>query len=81
MNELGKSSEANEIKRFLFKPDNNYKITYAAAGISSRQDVDDVIELSVAGEELEIRNGEEIFYIHGERLMELTHNIYERCRK
>lgn len=81
LNELGKVSEANEVKRFLFKPDNNYKITYAAAGISSRQDVDDVIELSVAGEELEIRNGEEIFYIHGERLMELTHNIYERCRK
>lgn len=81
LKELGKESEAKAIKRFLLKPDNNYQITYAAAGISSCENVNHIIELSVSGEELEIRDNEKIFFIHGKRLMELTHNIYERCRK
>ena len=42
---MGKIEEAEEVKRFLFKPDNNYRITYVAAGVSSRENVDDAIEL------------------------------------
>ena len=68
-------------KRFLFKPDNNYRITYVAAGVSSRENVDDAIELGFSGEELEIRKNELIFYVHGQKLMELAHNIYQRCCK
>ena len=81
LKELGKSEESIEVKRFLFKPDNNYRITYVAAGISSRENIDSVIELNVSGEELEIKSNEAVFYVHGKKLMELTHNIYERCRK
>ena len=81
LKELARESEAEEIKRFLLKPDNNYRITYAAAGVSSCENVNNVIELSVSGEVLEIRDNDNIFFIHGRRLMELTHNIYERCRK
>ena len=77
----GKKEEAEEVKRFLFKPDNNYRITYVAAGVSSRENVDDVIELDFSGEELEIRKNELIFYVHGKKLMELAHNIYQRCCK
>ena len=73
--------EAEEVKRFLFKPDNNYRITYVAAGVSSRENVDDAIELGFSGEELEIRKNELIFYVHGQKLMELAHNIYQRCCK
>ena len=53
----------------------------AAAGVSSRENVDDAIELGFSGEELEIRKNELIFYVHGKKLMELAHNIYERCCK
>lgn len=81
LKELGKVTESEEVKRFLFKPDNNYRITYVAAGVSSRENVDDFIELNFSGEELKIRNNELIFYVHGKKLMELTHNIYERCCK
>lgn len=81
LKELGKVTESEEVKRFLFKPDNNYRITYIAAGISSRENVDDVIELNISGEELEFKNNEKIFYVHGKKLMELAHNIYERCQK
>lgn len=81
LKELGKVEEAEEVKRFLFKPDNNYRIAYLAAGISSIENVDQIIELNVYGEELEIRDNEMIFYVHGKKLMELAHNIYERCCK
>lgn len=81
LNELGKTQEHEEIKRFLFKPDNNYKIIYTAVGISSCENVDKIIELSISGEKLEIKNDDKIFYIHGKELMKLTHDIYERCKK
>ena len=81
LRELGATEESNEVKRFLLKPDNNYKLSFAAAAVSSREAVDDIIVLDVLGEDLEIRSGQKIFYIHGKKLMELTHSIYERCKK
>lgn len=54
---------------------------HVAAGVSSRENVDDAIELGFSGEELEIRKNELIFYVHGQKLMELAHNIYQRCCK
>lgn len=81
LKELGNLKQSNEIARFLIKPDNNYKLTYAAAGFSSRQKVDQEIELSVSGEELQISSKQKIFYIHGKTLMDLVHKIYERCKR
>ena len=81
LGELGKDDEAQDITRFLMKSENDYKIIYTAAGISSQEVLDSIIELSVSGEELHIRNGQNIFFLHGKKLMELTHKIYERCIK
>lgn len=81
LSELGQTQESEEITRFLFKPDLDYKLIFAAAGISSKKDVDSEIELDAKDDGLEIQNGEIIFFIHGEKLMELTHKIYERCKK
>lgn len=81
LRELGKVQESEDVKRFLFKPDMNYKIIYAAAGISSKADVDSEIVLGVKDDDLEIQNGQMVFFIHGKNLMELTHKIYERCKK
>lgn len=81
LKELGNKEQAIEISRFLLKPDNNYKLTYAAAGISSRQTVDQEIKLSVLGEKLQISSKNKIFYIHGKTLMDLAHKVYERCKR
>ena len=81
LKELGNAEQSREVARFLLKPDNNYKLTYAAAGISSRQTVDREIELSVSGKKLQISNNQRIFFIHGKTLMDLAHKIYERCKK
>ncbi len=81
LKELGNAEQSGEVARFLLKPDNNYKLTYAAAGISSRQTVDTEIKLSVSGEELQISSKQKIFFIHGKTLMNLAHKIYERCKR
>ncbi len=70
---------SEEVTRFLIKPENNYKITYCAAGISSRTAIDKSITLSIDGEELKISDGQAIFFIHGKKLMDLVHKVYERC--
>ena len=72
---------SNEISRFLLKPDNNYRIQYSALGVSSKSVVDPDIKISIKDEDLKLDNGTALFFIHGERLMELTHKIYERCKK
>lgn len=81
LKELGNLEQSSEVARFLLKPDNTYNLTYAAAGFSSRQTVDQVIELSASGQELQIKSDQKIFYIHGKTLMDLTHKIYERCKR
>lgn len=81
LKEFGCIEQSGEVARFLLKPDNNYKLTYAAAGISSCQTVDQEIELSASGEELQISSKQKVFFIHGKTLMNLAHKIYERCKK
>ena len=81
LKELGNLEQSSEVARFLLKPDNTYNLTYAAAGFSSRQTVDQVIELSASGQELQIKSDQKIFYIHGKTLMDLSHKIYERCKR
>jgi len=72
---------ANEVTRFLIKPENNFKISFVAAGVSSKTPVDNDIILSVDGEDLKLSNGQSAFYIHGKKLMDLAHAIYERCTR
>lgn len=81
LKELGYTSEMYDVSRFLNKPEKDYKITYVAAGINSCETVTSPIELSVTDDRLGIRTGQKIFFIHGKRLMDLTHEIYERCTK
>ncbi len=81
LKELGCNSEMQDVARFLNKTEQNYKLTYVAAGISSCESVASPIELSVANDKLEIKNGQKIYFIHGRKLMDLTHDIYERCKK
>lgn len=81
LRELGHVAEMQEIVRFLNKTEKNYKVTYVAAGINSCESVDSPIELSVLDNQLGIKSGQKIFFIHGRKLMDLTHNLFERCTK
>ena len=75
------NDSADEIARFQNKAEHNYKIIYLAAGVSSKHDVENTILLSNIGTDLVIDNGQGIFFVHGDSLMDLTHSIFERCIK
>lgn len=78
---LGNDSESKEVARFQQKTENNYKVTLIGAAVSSQADIPDNIIMGITGKQLCLKSNQKIFYIHGENLMDLAHDIYERCVK
>ena len=78
---IGYDFESNEVARFQQKTENDYKITLIGAAVSSQMDIPDKIIMGITGEQLSLKSNQKIFYIHGKELMDLTHDIYERCIK
>jgi len=78
---IGNVSESNEVARFQQKTENDYKVTFIGAAISSQQDITGKIIMGITGEQLCLKSNQKIFYVHGKKLMDLTHEIYERCIK
>lgn len=79
LNSLGNRTQAAEIARFQRKSDYNYKMKLIGAAISSQVTIDKKILMGITGAQLSLQSNQEIFYIHGSKLMELTHDVYERC--
>ena len=73
--------QANEISRFQQKSEHDYIITYIASAIISRKSISKNVILGVRGDNLELRQNNKVFLVHGHKLMELAHEIYERCVK
>lgn len=71
--------QAKEISRFQQKSDYDYIITYIAAAIISRNEISNNIILGIQGKSLELRQNDKVFLVHGDSLMNLAHEIYERC--
>lgn len=78
---IGKDSESIEVARFQQKTENDYKMTFIGAAVSSQTEIPDKIIMGITGEQLCLMSNQKIFYIHGKKLMDLTHDIYERCVK
>ena len=78
---LGNTFEANEVARFQQKTENDYKITLLGAAVSSQTDIPGKVIMGITGEQLCLKNNQKIFYIHGKKLMDLAHIVYERCVK
>ena len=81
LKQLGNEQQALEIARFQQKPEYDYEIEYVSAAISSKEKIEDNILLGITGEGLSLKKNQEVFYVHGKKLMELVHNVYERCIK
>ena len=86
---MNQQDKANDILRFQKKTQVGYEVDNYAAGMSS---VEKVPEKSIAGrkrkvvpeivgDELRLKGDAGIYYVHGKRLMELAHKIYDRCVK
>ncbi len=78
---IGNHEQANEISRFQQKSEHDFIITYIAAAIISKIKIDDNVVIGIRGDDLELRQNNKIFLVHGEKLMELAHDIFERCIK
>ena len=81
LNSLGNRTQAAEIARFQQKSNYNYEMKLIGAAISSQTTIDKKMIVGITGANLSLQSNQEIFYIHGSKLMELTHAVYERCIK
>lgn len=91
LRDMGKIDESNDILRFQFKTKagHDYTIDYIAAGITSMPTLQKIkkgdkevgIITGIDGASLAISDYRSIFFVHGKKLMELAHEVYERCKK
>lgn len=88
---MGKIEESEDILRFQkkTKKGHDYHIDYVAAGITSLPSIPEknidgkttAVIPEIDGNTLTINNNTSVFFVHGKQLMQLTHEIYERCVK
>lgn len=78
---IGNYQQADDISRFQKKSEHNFIIYYMATAFISREIIPDDVILGIKGNDLELQQNNKIFLIHGKKLMDLAHNIYERCIK
>lgn len=84
---MNKQAEAEDILRFQKKTKYDYQLENYAAGMSSLEEIPEQkvdgnemkIIPEIVGEDLRLKGDAGIYYVHGKSLMELAHNIYDRC--
>ena len=84
---MNKQAEAEDILRFQKKTKYDYQLENYAAGMSSLEEIPEQkvdgkemkIIPEIMGEDLRLKGDAGIYYVHGKSLMELAHNIYDRC--
>ena len=68
-------------ERFQQKANMPYKIRYGAAAVVTQKEIKNKTITGINGSDLNIKVDDQIFLIHGDRLMNLAYNLYERIIK
>lgn len=68
-------------ERFQQKANSPFKVRYGAVAIVTQKEIENNTIAGINGLDLNIRIDNEIFLIHGDKLMDLAYNIYERIIK
>ena len=84
---MNKDDEAEDILRFQKKTKYDYQLENYAAGMSSLEEIPEQkvngkemkIIPEIDGADLRLKGDAGVYYVHGKSLMELAHNIYDRC--
>lgn len=87
LDRMAQKEAAGDVLRFQKKTQVDYKLDNYAAGMSSLSEIpeEDVngekskIIPEIVGDELRLKGDAGIYYVHGKKLMELAHKIYDRC--
>lgn len=78
---IGNISQSNEVSRFQHKSEQNYNLTIIGAAVSSQTSIPAGIIMGITNEQLCLEVNQKIYYIHGNKLMRLAHEVYERCNR
>lgn len=84
---MNKHEASRDILRFQKKTKVDYQLENYAAGMSSLDEIpvkaiDEVktqIIPEIVGDKLRLKGDAGIYYVHGKKLMDLAHKIYDRC--
>lgn len=76
-----KQDEACIIARFQKKSEIQYKLSYAGIGVTSIGEIDDGKITQYNRDDLLLDTGHSIYLLHGDKLMDLAHDLYERCKQ
>ena len=68
-------------ERFQQKANIQYNVRYGSAAIVAQKDIKNNTIYGINGKDLNIKIDDKIFLIHGDRLMDLAYNLYERIIK
>lgn len=80
LNKLGKRTEAKRIARFQKKSEKDYVFRLMAGAAISRKNVNSNIKIEFIDDgEIKLEKIDSVFLIYGDKLMDLIHEVYERC--
>lgn len=79
--EMHEDSLMRIAERFQQKANMPYRTRYGAAAVVTKKEIENNTIDGVKGGDLNIRVNDQIFLIHGDRLMDLAYNLYERIIK
>lgn len=78
---FGDNESAKKIARFQIKSEMPYSTKYEAFAITKIEDIDSNTIIEIAGKDLGLDNSQQVYFIHGKDLMDLTNAIFDRCNK
>lgn len=89
LKKMDQMEAAKDVIRFQKKTEIDYKLDNYAAGMSSLSEIPESdingekkkIVPEIVGDDLRLKGDAGIYYVHGKKLMELAHKIYDRCVK
>lgn len=74
----GEKALMDIVARFQQKTKYKYKETFVAAGVISRDTIENKVIVGIKGKDLQITNSNKVLLIHGEKLMDLANEVYRR---
>lgn len=81
LKQYGDIEDAKKVTRFQLKSQQPYKTIYNAFAITDLDDIDGNTVIQINGADLNLELDQNLYFIHGNDLMNLAHNVYDRCKE
>ena len=81
LKQYGDIEDAKKILRFQLKSEYPYQTIYNAFAITSLDDINYNTIIQINGSDLNLELDQNVYFVHGNDLMNLAHNVYDRCKE